>query len=497
MSLFRIAIAAFRRIPPETLILAWPAAVVAWRTTLSVDVFSLSEDDFARTLDAWAVSRGTVFPTDVWPPGPAWAAGALMRLGIPLEASPTVINLGAITLALVLTSDIARQLGVPGPLRLAAVASATLPRWPAWLGLSGLAEPPAALAFVALAHGAVRINSPHYRGARTEILLASAVAALSRYEAWILAPIAVGLLLRHRPDRRARWLFVAVLPLFVPVVWVSLQLVWNGNLEFAVLARSTLQTTNWRPEGESYYIGLIQDFLDACGPLLPLGILGGWLSRRERTTQLLVLIWTGTAMAYLAAGCVGFGGVHNPPRIWLGHALLLPVGIALAFRAAQLRTAWVSALVIGVALVCLPSWIPTPTGYDPDTEVIADRTREELLATPGSMVVVEAVPWACLPMKALIGDPGRVIWDREPDGEPLSTRHPSLLGGDVRVVATMLAARNVQFVVTGDDETLVNMKLLGQPIANAGAWILWELSPRGDTEKDRILREIERSTQPR
>lgn len=502
------------RLPPETLILAWPAAVIAWRQTLAVEVFSLSEDDFARTLDAWAVAHGTAFPTDIWPPGPAWLAGALMRVGVPLEAAPTAVNLVSITLALALASDIARRLGVSAPLRLLAVAGVALLHWPAWLGLSGLAEPPAALAFVALAHGAVRLRGARpglpgdeaavqrgadasgldARGARAQIFAAAALAALCRYESWVLPLLAAGLLWMHRPDRRLPGMLVALAPFAVPLAWIALQIAWNGNLQFATESRDNLQTSHWRPEGVEYYTGLFTDLVEACGPLLPLGLVGGWLSRRDPALRALLGLWLGTAICFLLAGILGFGGTHNTPRLWLGHILLLPVGIALGFREMALRPVWGVALLIGLGTVCLPGWVPTPMGYDEDTAAVGFATREALAATPGSNVVVEVVPWECMAMKGLIGEPGRVIWDRDPTGEPLSRTHTSLLDGSAGDTLTLLAARHAQFVVTASPGTAAVMAPLGQVLVQSGEWTLWEIPSGESTDQGRILRELRRTT---
>lgn len=502
------------RLPPETLILAWPSAVIAWRQNLAVEVFSLSEDDFARTLDAWAVAHGTPFPTDIWPPGPAWLAGALMRLGVGLEAAPTAVNLASITLALVLASDIARRLGVSAPLRLLAVAGVALLHWPAWLGLSGLAEPPAALAFVALAHGAVRLSGARpglpgdeaaipggarasgldARGARTQICAAAALAALCRYESWVLPLFAAGLLWMHRPDRRVPGMLVALAPFAVPLAWVALQIVWNGNLQFATESRDKLLTSHWRPEGVKYYTGLFTDVVEACGPLLPLGLVGGWLYRRQGAVRSLLILWLGTAICFLAAGILGFGGTHNTPRLWLGHVLLLPVGIALGLRDMAVRPILGGALLLGLATVCLPGWGPAPSGYDADTAAVGFATRKALAAMPGSNVVVEVVPWECMAMKGLIGEPGRVIWDRDPTGEPLSRTHTSLLNGSAGDTLALLAARHAQFVVTASPGTAGGMAPLGQVLVQSGEWTLWEIPSGEETDQGRILRELRRTT---
>lgn len=493
MKWLRGVYAGLARLPPETLILVWPAVVLAWHQTLAVAVFTLSEDDFARTLDAWAVAHGTPFPTDIWPPGPAWLAGALMRAGVGLEAAPTTVNLVSITLALMLASDIARRLGVAAPLRLLAVAGVALLHWPAWLGLSGLAEPPAALAFVALAHGAVRLGDPDAPGARAEVCAAAMLAALCRYESWALVPLGAGLLWFHRPGgpRRIRpaGAVLALLPFAVPLAWVALQVAWNGNLQFATESRDNLQTSHWRPEGIEYYTGVFTDLVEAGGPLLPLGLVGGWLSRKDRAVRPVLALWLGTAICFLLAGILGFGGTHNTPRLWLGHVLLLPVGIALGFRDLALRPIHGLALLVGLATVCLPSWVPTPVGYDADTAAVGFATRQALLAAPGSNVVVEVVPWECMAMKGLIGEPGRVIWDRDPTGDPLSKRHPSLLAGSGDTLA-LLAARHAQFVVTASPATAATMAPLAKVLARSGEWALWELP---NSEEGRILMELRRT----
>jgi len=476
---------------PELLVLLWPIAVLAWRWTLPDEVFSLSEDDFARTLNAWAVGHGHLFPTDVWPPGPAWLAGALVAIGVPMQAAGTAVNLAAITVALALAGDIARRLGAPAPARAAALVGVAMLRWPAWLGLSGLAEPPAALAFVALAHGLVRLTQPGARLARTEIALAAGLAALCRYESWVLVPAAAAILWTRR--RGALDALGALAPLVVPLGWVALQWRWNGNLGFALQSRETLLSTDWRPDGVEYDVGLFTDLLEATGPLLPLALLGGWGARRCEAGRGLALLWAGTAAVYLVAGLLGFGGTHNPPRLWLGHALLLPAGTALALR--ELRPGWLAALVVGLGTVCLPSWAPPPTGYSPETATVALATRDALEGAPGARVLVEAVPWKCLAMKALVGLPDRVTWDRDPTGEPIGPGHPSALQGSAAQVAQRLAEARAAFVVTATPESAATLATMGVRLAASGEWALWGLTSADASEQGRILRDL-REKQP-
>ena len=480
--------------------LVWVALVVAWRSSLSVTVFSLSEDDFSRTLQAWAVAHGTLFPTDVWPPGPAWAGGALIRLGLPMEIAVSTVNLAAVAGALALSGDIARRLGVSATARFAALVCAGMLRWPAWLALSGLAEPPSAFGMVLLAHGAVRLGAAG-RYARAQVCAGAMIAALCRYEPWVLAPCAVLLLWPRAGDGGSRTLgrFIALLPLAVPLGWVALELHW-GNQGFATVSRDTLARTHWRPEGWEYQLDLLGDVAEACGPMLLVGLVGGWRARDRPMVRRLSLLWSGTALAYLVAGALGFGGTHNPPRIWLGHALMLPVFVGLALESMALRVEYLAALVLGFGAECLPGWAEAPTGYDSATETMADRARQALHDAPGSAVVIEVVPWSCVALDALIGEPDRVIWDRDPTGEPLSLTHKSLLRGSVGDVAATLADRHAWLVVTGTPETTDAIGHLGAAIATSGPWTLWSVGAARTpetAEQGRIHAELQRSFQAR
>lgn len=455
-----------RDLAPEALAALWPAAVLAWRRTLPVEVFSLSEDDFSRTLDAFAVSRGEPFPTDMWPPGPAWLAGALMRAGVPLHAAPAVLNLLSVTIALVLASDVARRLGVGPWARLAAVAAVALGPWPAWLGLSGLAEPPAALGFALLAHGIVRVVE-HGRGARAQVCAGAALAALCRYEAWALAIAAAGFLATRREARA-----VALLPLVVPIGWTALEHHWSHSFEFLTNARTILESTDWRPTGAAYYAELVGTLLDAAGPLLPLALFGMWCGRTDARAAPVFAVWTATALVHLAAGALDYGATHNPARVWLGHAVLVPVGLALVLD--RLRPVLTGALLAGTAAFMLPRWEPVPEGYDADTLAIATQTRAALAGSPAeSTVVVEAIPWSCVAMKALIGAPERVVWDRIADGEPISETHPSILLGRPEQIEAELAGEHARFVVTASPEIADSVARVAEPVARAGDWTLW------------------------
>lgn len=450
---------------PEALVALWPVAVLAWRRTLPTEVFSLSEDDFSRMLDAWAVSGGDLLPADVWPPGPAWLAGAVMRAGVPLHTAPSVVNLASVTLAFVLASDMARRLGASPGGRLAAIAAVATGPWPAWLGLSALAEPPSALGFLAVAHGMVRLGEGG-RGAAAQICLGAALAALCRYESWAVALAASAFLASHRGLR-----VVALVPLVVPVAWTALELHWSGDLWFLTYARDLIGSTSWRPEGIEGHVERLVAIVDACGPLLPLGLLGLWRGRALGSR--LFDLWLATLLAYLLAEALQFAGTHNPARLWLGHALLLPVGLALVFDA--VRPALTGVLLAGTAVLTLPRWTPAPQGYDADTAAIAIRTREALASAPGSTVVIEAIPWRCVAVKALIGDPTRVVWDRVPNGEPITPDHPSLLVGGPKLITAELAEVDAQFVVTASPWIAARVARVGESIAEAGGWTLWRV----------------------
>lgn len=449
---------------PEALIALWPVAVLAWRRTLPTEVFSLSEDDFSRMLDAWAVSEGDLLPTDVWPPGPAWLAGAVMRAGVPLHTAPSVVNLVSVTLAFVLASDIARRHGASPGARLAAIAAVAMGPWPAWLGLSALAEPPAALGFLAVAHGMVRLGEGG-GGALAQICLGAALAALCRYESWAVA-LATSAFLASRGLR-----VVALAPLVVPVGWTALELHGSGDFAFLTHAREILERARWRRSAPEAELEQIAALVEACGLLLPLGLLGLWRSRLHAAP--LFALWVATLLAYLLAIALDYGGIHNPPRLWLGHALLLPVGLALVLDA--VRPALTGVLLAGAAALTLPRWTPAPQGYDADTVAIAIRTREALASAPGNTVVVEAIPWRCVAVKALIGDPTRVVWDRVANGEPITPDHPSMLVGGPNLILGELAEVHAQFVVTASPWIAARVARVAEPIAEAGEWTLWRV----------------------
>ncbi len=464
---------ALRRLPAEAWLLLWPLAVLAWRATLDVEVFSLSEDDFSRTLDGWRVAHGTLFPTDVWPPGAAWLVGLLLAFGAPLHAAPALVNLAAITAAVVLASDAARRLGAPAPARLLAAAIVLGSRWPAWLGLSALAEPPGALGFALVVHGLIRRQTGD-RGARTEVIAGAALAALCRYEAWAVAVgAAVALAVDAAEASRLRRAAGAAAALAVPLAWTALEWAWNRDVSFLLHSREMLSANPGSARGVDYLSGLVFDLLQGCGPALVLAALGAWATREDRRLRPILALWGGTAIAYLLAGALGFAGAHNPARVWLGHALVLPI-FAAPYLARWSRERRIGAGIVAAA-ACLPFWAPVPGGYDTDTARIAARTRGELAAAPGLRVMVEAVPWACVAVDGLIGAPELVSWDRIPDGTPLSPTHLSELGGDVDTVRAALRARGIGFVVTGSLDHVRTLAELADDLERDGRWTLWRV----------------------
>lgn len=476
-----------RRIDPALLlVLAWPVAVLGWWATLPGRVFTLSEDDFSRMLDAWAVSRGTLFPTDVWPPGPAWVAGALDLVGVPYLYAPMLVNLACITVSLGLAVDLSRRLGVDRWTALGSVAMVGMLHWTGWLGLSGLAEPVAGLALVVLAHGVVRMGeeadgiplSP-----RWQVALAATFAGTCRYECWAIAALGTTLLLVRSPGPGWRNLLPAALPVVFPIVWMGLELYWNdGVLDFATSVRSNLLTSSWRPVGAALYTRPFTDLLDASGALLPLAAVGAWRARHDRTIRALLTVWIASAAAYLAASLLGFAGLHNTPRLWLGHVMLLPVGLAALWRAFPLGRIVVAALALGLATRELPAWEPYPEGHTADVGWIAEAAADALEADPTARVMVEAVPWECVSIKALIGDPDRVDWDRDPNSLVEGSADPSALAWSGAELRSRLQAAGVRFVVTSREATATRLERVARQRARHGPHALWELDAREPTD---------------
>jgi hypothetical protein len=461
------------------LVLLWPLCALAWWSTLPVEVFSLSEDDFSRMLDAWAVSRGVLLPTDIWPPGPAWVAGLLILLGVPFRYAPLLVNLAALTASLALSVDLCRRLGVDRWVALLSALLVGMLHWTGWLGLSGLAEPLAGLCLVVLAHGVVRMGDAAAGGrldARWQVSLAATFAGASRYECWAIAVLGAILLLVRRPDTSRRSLYQALLPLLFPVVWVALEMAWNdGVLDFAWSVRSNLLASEWAPKGGRLLLRPFLDLVDATGPLLPLAAVGAWSLREDRTIRALLTVWIASAVAYLAASLLGFAGLHNTPRLWLGHALLLPVGLAALWRQTGLRAVHVAALAVGLATRELPAWSAHPEGYTADVGWIAQAAR---VAMPvEGKVIVEAVPWECVSIKALIGEPLRTMYDRDPnaivEGQATGATILSWTGGEL---LARLKAQDVRLVVTSRAATAERLERVAERRAEFGPHVLWEVA---------------------
>lgn len=470
------------RRPDLALVCLWPLAALAWWWTRSVEVFALSEDDFSRMLDAWRVAHGSLFPTDVWPPGPAWLGGLLILVGVPFTLAPMVVNLASITAALALSVDLCRRLGADAGTAVLSAALVGMGHWTGWLGLSGLAEPVAAAALLTLAHGVVRMGeepAPEGRrfDPRWQVSLAATFAGTCRYEAWAIAALGMTLLLVRRPDRRALSLVQALLPLVFPVAWVALEAYWNGGLlDFATSVRSNLLTSEYRPKGALLYARPFTDLVDAAGPVLPLAALGAWVSRGDRTVRPLIVVWIVSLIAYLGASLLGFAGLHNTPRLWLGHVLLLPVGLTALWRSTSLRAVHVGALALGLATRELPAWGPHPEGYTAEVAWVSQATREAMAVDPDAIVVVEAVPWECVSIKALIGAPERTLWDRDPNAVVAGrTDAPGILSWTGDELRARLRAAKVSLVVTSRPATAERLAKVGRKRASFGPHTLWEV----------------------
>ena len=423
----------------------------AWqRVGNGLPVFALSADDFSRMLDARSVAAGTLLPTDVWPPLPAWLAGALVWVGVPFSAAPAVVNFACAALAAVVTADCAVRMGVG---RLTAVTTAfgwlILP-WTLRLGASGLAEMPAAAAISVAMLGVVF-------GRAGVVAVGILAATMCRYEAIaFVVPFWVWVVARGgRQTRDVVWLPV---PCLFFVAWMAWSERVNGDaLAFVGLVHSEAGA---RPPLARALARTAIDCGFAMGWVLPLGLVGLYLSvRRARghwgdDPQFGWAAFVGlAAVVALAAQLAGLHGIHNAPRFWLVYgALVLPFA-AIAVDQVAARFSVAVFLPVALSLAFLPVTIAAPPELRLDTYAAAAAIGSGGGASGGgdggsdldrrlseAPLLVEVDGWEFRALMVLVG-PDRVTL--EADGDAMISRAPGWLAHGGVVVVTRDSTREV------------------------------------------------------
>jgi hypothetical protein len=477
---------------PLLLIALFPLAVAAWRSTLPATFFAVSGDDFHRTIYAWEVTQGNLVPSVLWPPLQFWMEALVLQVYPHALVVPALVNVAMSTVALVCLALLGRALGLSyAGVAIQIVLAATLP-WFIWLSLSGLAES-IYFGFIALAYLAVA----RWRASGAERWLwAAAVgllaAGLLRFDGWghsLAFSIGAGWLwLRAPRPRPYRWLMAAALPWTFPVIWLIFHYIRSGDpFYFSDVTRNYWLETQGRLPLSTRLLSQVRDLWAVAGVMVPVSLVGLWLMRRRPGVLLLSLMWLCSLALLIQSTLNHTITQNNPIRLIIVHALLLTPGVALALQ--QLgRRGWGAALAAAlVAILVFPrlAQVPNyPNGLPPDTmqvgRHIADLRASGQLPM-GSPLVIELHFWDYIILHALTGDPGAVVYDREPKlvlkpgGEHAldDATNPSLLARPPEQLRGELANRHVRLVIAYTDRAVANLRPIARETLHADRWYVF------------------------
>lgn len=330
--------------------------LIAWLLFDPVRVW-LHWDDYCRALFAYDWGQSPFwYPSDVhWLPLPFYLYGLACRVDPSnLQLCCVIVSQVAASLTLFVIYGIGQLLHS----RLAGVVGAGLFTFAAWqtvMSYSGLAEP----VYYLLSLAAMWCFLAYWRNGRTSPLLGWAVlmamAALARYEGWIVIALCEMCLLhrwwRRRDARRgtARVIACAALPWLVPLWWMLINFQVHGvPLQFLEANREAFTEALWELSPLERVLRYPVVLITLSPMLSALLILSG-LDRTQRAWARcrplgpIVLIHLGLLVVMYASGS-GPSFVH---RIVLWHLYaMLPVGAVYLAMVWYRRSRYVRAVIV-------------------------------------------------------------------------------------------------------------------------------------------------------
>ncbi len=378
----------------------------------------VSDDDFARVTIAQAFAHAPKLdPSGTsWLPFPFWALGTVMAVAGRSLAVARAASVMFAAMAAPLPYLAMRSVGCARRASFAGAALALATPWALWLGASTVPE---SFTASAAAAGAIAIGGA--ATIRRALLLgaaAIAVACLSRYEPWPLAPVlAVALLVRAYRERAPNLLAPLAIVVAAPLAWMA----WNAHAHGSAVHFLQRVATYRRAVGqgtEGDVLGALVLYprlfvstrpellvaLVATAPrLLRAPLRGRWL---------VPLACALAQVTFLAYGAVKDGApTHHPQRALLLTFVVVACASADALASwleAGSRTAAAAAALTGVlAIVGLrPLLAPPGSGESEDRRPQIARGRE--LAGAPSLVVTPCA-YEHFALVAAYGAPERVV----------------------------------------------------------------------------------------
>jgi hypothetical protein len=394
---------------------AWTDAALLALGKLAVGLYVLhlgfshvSDDDYARTVISQQFAHAPKLDPSAtsWLPAPFWITGAVMAVaGRSLAVSRAVSTaLGALCVAAPYAAM--RAIGVERGAALAAVGTAMLLPWNAWLGVAMVPEgwtgALVAAALIAMTHARSR---PWAAGA---LLLTS----LSRYEAWPACILFAALCIvearssRNR-DVRARETTWALVAIAGPLLWMG----WNAFAHGSAIHFLTRVRAFRRAAGAAeiplsdkllgYPRALLDDTPEVAA-LAAVSALSLLFDRRARRRWGWSAAGVVAIVAFLIVGDVRDGApTHHPARalspIWWVIVGLSADAIALILRSATMQraaTAWLRIPAIAALTVGALAWaafLPSRWQASPGR---TDWERREAQLAAGRAMRIRNVTWA-------------------------------------------------------------------------------------------------------
>lgn len=459
-------------------ILACITGILWWFSTLSIPFLAISGDDFHRTLFAWEVSQGNLVPSPNWPPLQFWLEAIVYKLSSNLLRAPIVVNILSSALALFGMALWVRLLVRDLMFVLLSIVIVALLPWFIWLSVSGLVEP---LAFCGIVWCYCGVS--YWRTTKREMWLwiasvGFAIAAYTRFDSWghgvPFTLLIAWYWLRNPQTRSWRWLAAAALPWVLPFTWLVYQWRDFGNpFHFSgVIQRYYIQTHAVLPSFSERLLAQPKDLWYVGTFLVPLGLWGFWLARKRPEMLMIVAMWTASLLMLISSTLSFTISNNNPQRMVVVHVIaLVPFALFAVQQMIQRKQYWIAgimALLIAYAVVVPLRTIPNYPSIlkqdivDVQTEL--SELRKQGVLQAGDRILIEVRIWEYLFLHLFSGDPGVVIYDRDPTFKVVNqerifdeVNNPSLLALPPEQLQDALREQNVRVIVTYTERAQQNL----------------------------------------
>ncbi|MCA1553305.1 MAG: hypothetical protein LC737_02900, partial [Chloroflexi bacterium] len=228
-----------------------------------------------------------------------------------------------------------------------------------------------------------------------------------------------------------------------------------------------------------------QDMWTVGSLVVPLGVLGMIVLRRQSPVKALALMWSVSLGLLMYSTLTHVISQAMPTRLVVIHVVLLaPFAAALLERVAKqgvLLALAVSALLVGLGLQHWSELPNYPPALAPDVEQIGrvvNQWRAEGIVQRERTIMLEVRFWEYPIQHVLSGDPAAVVYDRPPilvvtpSGEQTldDATNPSVLAQPATEVQEALAHQRVQVVIAHSERAVNNLRLIAREALVTGRW---------------------------